>query len=54
VASGIWYKNDSYKLRVKGNEIELTKDGKTIAQRDAIEADENIGSITDFDPQKFL
>jgi hypothetical protein len=53
VASGIWHKNDSYELRGKGKKIKLTKDGKTIALRDAIEAGENIGSITDFDPQKF-
>lgn len=26
VASGIWYKNDHYELRGKGNDIELTKD----------------------------
>lgn len=29
-ASGIWYKNDVYNLRGKGNDIELKKDGKTI------------------------
>lgn len=29
-ASGIWYKNDHYELRGKGNNIELTKDGKTV------------------------
>jgi membrane-bound inhibitor of C-type lysozyme len=29
-ASGIWYKNEMYELRGKGNEIELTKNGKTI------------------------
>lgn len=29
-ASGIWYKNDHYELRGKGEEIELTKDGKTV------------------------
>lgn len=29
-ASGIWYKNEMYDLSGKGNEIELTKNGKTI------------------------
>lgn len=29
-ASGIWYKNDHYELRGKGEELELTKDGKSI------------------------
>ncbi len=29
-ASGIWYKNDHYELRGKGDNMELTKDGKTI------------------------
>jgi membrane-bound inhibitor of C-type lysozyme len=29
-ASGIWYKNDRYELRGKGENIDLTKDGKTI------------------------
>lgn len=29
-ASGTWCKNGSYKLIGKGNEIELTKDGKTL------------------------
>lgn len=29
-ASGIWYKNDNYELRGKGNDIELKKDGKII------------------------
>ena len=29
-ASGIWYKNDQYELRGKGNDIELTKDGKLV------------------------
>ena len=29
-ASGIWYKNDQYELRGKGNDIELTKDGKVV------------------------
>jgi membrane-bound inhibitor of C-type lysozyme len=29
-ASGIWYKNDNYELRGKGENVELTKDGKTV------------------------
>lgn len=29
-ASGLWYKNEHYELRGKGNIVELTKDGKTI------------------------
>ncbi|AIM39046.1 hypothetical protein KO02_21930 [Sphingobacterium sp. ML3W] len=29
-ASGIWYKNDHYELRGKGNDIQLVKDGKVI------------------------
>ncbi|MDQ6531951.1 MliC family protein [Flavobacterium sp. LHD-85] len=29
-ASGIWYKNDHYELRGKGNIVELKKDGKLI------------------------
>ncbi|ASW76175.1 hypothetical protein CJF12_19140 [Chryseobacterium piperi] len=29
-ASGIWYKNDHYELRGKGEEIELSKDGNVI------------------------
>lgn len=29
-ASGIWYKNDQYELRGKGDNYELTKDGKTV------------------------
>lgn len=29
-ASGIWYKNDNYELRGKGENVELTKDGKTL------------------------
>lgn len=29
-ASGIWYKNDNYELRGKGNDIELTKDGNLV------------------------
>ena len=28
--SGIWYKNDHYELRGKGENVELTKDGKII------------------------
>lgn len=29
-ASGIWYKNDQYELRGKGENLELKKEGKTI------------------------
>lgn len=29
-ASGIWYKNDQYELRGKGEKLELTKGGKTV------------------------
>lgn len=29
-ASGIWYKNEQYELRGKGEKLELTKDGKTV------------------------
>ncbi|WP_419870129.1 MliC family protein [Chryseobacterium sp. CT-SW4] len=29
-ASGIWYKNDHYELRGKGEQVELTKDGKVV------------------------
>lgn len=29
-ASGIWYKNDQYELRGKGNDLDLLKDGKVI------------------------
>ncbi|MFP7655850.1 MULTISPECIES: MliC family protein [Chryseobacterium] len=32
-ASGIWYKNDHYELRGKGEEIELTKDGKVVFKK---------------------
>ena len=29
-ASGVWFKNDTYELRGKGNDLELTKDGKVV------------------------
>ena len=29
-ASGIWYKNDKYELRGKGDSVELIKDGETV------------------------
>jgi membrane-bound inhibitor of C-type lysozyme len=32
-ASGIWYKNDHYELRGKGENVELTKDGKTVFKK---------------------
>lgn len=28
--SGIWYKNDHYELRGKGENLKLTKEGKTV------------------------
>lgn len=32
-ASGIWYKNDHYELRGKGEEVELSKDGKVVFKK---------------------
>lgn len=32
-ASGIWYKNNHYELRGKGQNITLTKDGKTVFEK---------------------
>jgi membrane-bound inhibitor of C-type lysozyme len=32
-ASGIWYKNDQYELRGKGDNVELIKDGKTVFKK---------------------
>ena len=29
-ASGVWFKNETYELRGKGNDLELTKDGKVV------------------------
>lgn len=29
-ASGVWFKNDAYELRGKGNDIELKKDGEVV------------------------
>lgn len=29
-ASGMWYKNDNYELRGKGENVKLTKNGKTV------------------------
>ncbi|MCS4301621.1 MliC family protein [Chryseobacterium sp. BIGb0232] len=31
-ASGIWYKNDHYELRGKGDDVQLSKDGKVVFQ----------------------
>ena len=31
-ASGVWFKNDTYELRGKGNDLELTKNGKVVFQ----------------------
>ncbi|MDT0293572.1 MliC family protein [Mesonia ostreae] len=33
-ASGIWYKNDQYELRGKGNDISLKKDGEVIFEHE--------------------
>lgn len=33
-ASGIWYKNDQYELRGKGNDLQLTKDGKMVFEHE--------------------
>src|SRR5690625_700973 len=33
-ASGIWYKNDQYELRGKGNDIWLKKDGKVVFEHE--------------------
>lgn len=35
-ASGIWYKNDHYELRGKGENLKLTKDGKTVFENEAL------------------
>lgn len=35
-ASGIWYKNDQYELRGKGNDIELRKDGNVVFMHEDI------------------
>ncbi len=32
-ASGIWYKNDQYELRGKGEDLELKKDGKIVFKK---------------------
>ncbi|MDH6250668.1 membrane-bound inhibitor of C-type lysozyme [Chryseobacterium sp. H1D6B] len=32
-ASGIWYKNDHYELRGKGESVELSKDGKVVFKK---------------------
>jgi len=33
-ASGIWYKNDVYELRGKGNDVTLTKNGKVVFEHE--------------------
>lgn len=33
-ASGIWFKNDQYQLRGKGNDLQLTKDGKVVFEHE--------------------
>jgi membrane-bound inhibitor of C-type lysozyme len=45
-ASGIWYKNENYELRGKGNDVELKKDGKVVFEH---EDDIVISSLKDKD-----
>lgn len=33
-ASGVWYKNEQYELRGKGDNVELTKDGEVVFKMD--------------------
>lgn len=35
-ASGVWYKNDQYELRGKGNDIELRKDGDVVFEHEDV------------------
>ncbi len=48
-ASGIWYKNDHYELRGKGNDIQLTKDDNVIFEHQVdtvnIEAKNDKGDV---------
>lgn len=48
-ASGIWYKNENYELRGKGNDIQLTKDGNVIFEHQDdkvnVEAKNNLGDV---------
>lgn len=48
-ASGIWYKNDQYELRGKGNDITLKKDGSVIFEHQddvvSIEAKNDKGDV---------
>lgn len=48
-ASGIWYKNDQYELRGKGNDIQLTKDGNLIFEHQddiaSVEAKNDKGEV---------
>ncbi|MFZ1611565.1 MAG: MliC family protein [Chitinophagales bacterium] len=48
-ASGIWYKNENYELRGKGNDIQLTKDGNVIFEHQDdkvnVEAKNNNGDV---------
>lgn len=47
--SGIWYKNDHYELRGKGNDIQLTKDGIVVFEHmddiQSIEAKKNNSEV---------
>ncbi len=47
-ASGIWYKNDQYELRGKGNDIELKKDGEVVFEHEDVIVQ---SSLTDKDGQ---
>ena len=48
-ASGIWYKNETYELRGKGNDLQLTKDGNVIFEHQddtvTVEAKSKTGDI---------
>lgn len=48
-ASGIWYKNENYELRGKGNDIQLTKDGSVVFEHQDdkvnVEAKNNNGDV---------
>lgn len=48
-ASGIWYENDEYELRGKGNNIQLKKDGKIIFEHQddivSIESTNDLGDV---------
>lgn len=48
-ASGIWYKNEHYELRGKGNDIQLTRDGTVVFEHmddiQTVEAKNNKGDV---------